>query len=51
MSESTDELVQGVLETIDTAKTHRIRLQEALDSLHEAKTQVLHTLLFPVNHT
>ena len=35
-----EELVQSVIETIDSTKQHRIKLAELNSSLQEAKTQV-----------
>jgi len=35
-----DDVVQGVIETVDEAINYRIQLSQLLDSLHEAKNQV-----------
>lgn len=36
-----DSIVQGVIETVDIAINYRIQLSQLLDSLHEAKNQVV----------
>ncbi len=37
-----DELMQEVIEIVDTAKKHRLELEELLESLNQAKSQVCH---------
>lgn len=40
MSRSTDELIQNVIDTMDTAHSQRLQLNQQLDSLVQAKQQV-----------
>ena len=40
MADAMDEVVQGVIDTVDTITQHRIELSELLESVHDAKTQV-----------
>ena len=35
-----EDVVQGVIDTVDTVTQQRIRLSELLESIHDAKTQV-----------
>ena len=38
--ETMDDIVQGVIDTVDTVTQNRIQLSELLESIHDAKTQV-----------